>query len=165
MTRQRTFSSTEITEDQIHTSIFRVLLCNFKEQNDSQVFLPETAESFKQFPATSTTDLISQCLMEMIIMISNEPNPFKNLNQNFDGDNLSMNSFSVSPTQNLSPSPSPVSGCPVPLLPFKSQQFDSPSVVAINYLLESYNRVSSEERVHPKKSSIPPLSDVLQDLR
>ncbi|KAJ8974714.1 hypothetical protein NQ317_000380 [Molorchus minor] len=31
--------------------------------------------------------------------------------------------------------------------------------------MESYNRVSVEERNHPKKSSIPPLSDVLTELR
>lgn len=104
--------------------------------------------------------------MEIMFQIGTGTNPFKKLTQNYDGDNLSMNSFSVSPTQNLSPSPSPVSSCPVPLLPFKNQTVDAtPTLLAMSYLMESYNRVSAEERVHPKKSSIPPLSDVLSDLR
>lgn len=38
-------------------------------------------------------------------------------------------------------------------------------MLALAYLTDSYSRVALEERNHPKKSSIPPLSDVLSDLR
>lgn len=37
--------------------------------------------------------------------------------------------------------------------------------LALNYLMDCYSRVSVEERNHPKRSSIPPLSDLLTDLR
>lgn len=164
MSRQRTFSATEMSEEQLHASIFRVLMCNFKEPSENFVYLPETAKSFKENPFTSLTDLISQSLMEVLCMISIGNNPFQHLLPP-ENDNHSLNSFSISPTQNLSPSPSPVLNCPVPLLPFKNAENDSNQIIAMNYLMESYNRVSSEERIHPKKSSVPPLSDVLSDLR
>lgn len=95
-------------------------------------------------------------------------NPFKNLtNPNLDlCDVCSLGSNSASP-QNLSPSPSPVGTCPIPLLTMKNPEITTqePIVLAINFLMDSYNRVSVEERNQPKKSSIPPLSEVLSELR
>lgn len=125
---------------------------------------------FRENISFSTTDLISQSLMEILFQIFSGNNPFKNLLQNNSdqGDTSSVNSFSISPTQNLSPSPSPVLNCPVPTLPLISTECSSevtPQATALNYLLECYARVAVEERNHPKKSSIPPLSDVLSDLR
>lgn len=79
-------------------------------------------------------------------------------------DTSSVSSFSVSPT-NLSPSPSPVSSCPVPVLLTKYTDGDTPQKLALNYLMDCYARVAAEERNHPKKSSIPPLSDLLTELR
>lgn len=40
-----------------------------------------------------------------------------------------------------------------------------PLVLAVNFLMDSYNRVSTEERNEPKRCSIPPLNDVLSELR
>lgn len=40
-----------------------------------------------------------------------------------------------------------------------------PSARAVTYLLRCYMNVTTEERQHPKKSSLPPLSGVLLDLR
>lgn len=94
-------------------------------------------------------------------------NPFKNLtNSNLEiYDVGSLDSNSASP-QNLSPSPSPVGTCPIPLLTMKNAETtQEPLVVAINFLMDSYNRVSIEERNEPKKCSISPLSDVLSELR
>lgn len=95
-------------------------------------------------------------------------NTFKNLthadSKGFDVGSLGSNS--VSP-QNLSPLSSPVNTCPIPLLTMKNPEVtvrDS-LVLAINFLMDSYNRVSVEERNQPKRSSIPPLSDVLTELR
>ncbi|KAK9693335.1 Ubiquitin elongating factor core [Popillia japonica] len=144
VTRHRTTSSTEISEEQLHASISRVLLCSFNQNNENFVFLPQVADMLKN-TGCSTSDVISQCLMEALFEISTGSNPFKELAQNPEQtDNISLSSFSVSPTQNLSPSPSPI---------------------ALNYLMDCYSRVAVEERNHPKKSSIPPLSDVLSDLR
>lgn len=41
----------------------------------------------------------------------------------------------------------------------------NPQNIALVYLTDCYSRVAVEERNHPKKSSIPPLSDVLANLR
>lgn len=102
--------------------------------------------------------------MEILFEFANGTNPFNGLLG--DNDTSSLNSFSVSPTQNLSPSPSPVNTCPVPLLPMRGVETSgNPQGAALNYLLECYARVAVEERNHPKRSSIPPLSDLLSDIR
>lgn len=78
----------------------------------------------------------------------------------------SLGSNSASP-QNLSPSPSPVGTCPIPVLTMKNPELTTqqPLVLAINFLMDSYNRVGLEERNQPKRSSVPPLSDLLSELR
>ncbi|KRT81780.1 hypothetical protein AMK59_5523 [Oryctes borbonicus] len=168
ITRNRTTSSTEISEEQLHASISRVLLCSFTQPNENFVFLAQVADGLKH-TGSSISDIISQCLMEALVQIATGRNPFKDLVQTPEQtDNISLSSFSVSPTQNLSPSPSPIGSCPVPLLPMKISGTNnelSPQIIALNYLMDCYSRVAIEERNHPKKSSIPPLSDVLSDLR
>lgn len=145
-----------------------MLLCSFNQPNENYVFLPQVADTVKN-TGTTTSDITSQCLMAALFEITSGNNPFKDLVQNPDQmDNISLNSFSVSPTQNLSPSPSPIGSCPVPLLPMKTSEVNNdfpPQIVALNYLMDCYSRVAVEERNHPKKSSIPPLSEVLSDLR
>lgn len=164
--RQRTVSSSsEITEEQLHATISRVLQCSFKEPSDRYIYLPQVAEFFKQLPTTSLQDITSQCFMEILFEFANGSNPFSGLLLGENNDTSSLNSFSVSPTQNLSPSPSPVNTCPIPLLPLKGMETNNPQSVALNYLLECYARVAVEERNHPKRSSIPPLSDLLSDIR
>lgn len=119
---------------------------------------------FKEI-APSLTDLISQCLMEVLFEISNGANPLPVPDQNDMTDTCSVNSFSVSPSQNLSPSPSPVTPSPVATWSVKITGAESTQQRAFQYLLDCYGRVAVEERNHPKKSSIPPLSDLLIDLR
>lgn len=163
--RQRTVSSSsEITEEHLHATISRVLQCSFKEPSDRYIYLPQIAESFKNTSTMSIQDIISQCFMEILFEFANGNNPFNGLLGD-SNDTSSLNSFSVSPTQNLSPSPSPVNTCPVPLLPLKGIETNNPQGAALNYLLECYARVALEERNHPKRSSIPPLSDLLSDIR
>lgn len=153
-----------MTEEQhLHTTISRVLQCSFREPaQDKYLHLPQVGDALRQTPTMSTQDLISQCLMEVLFEIANGSNPFSGLLGENDTSS-SVNSFSTSPTQNLSPSPSPVSACPVPLLPLK--EASGPREVALGYLLECYARVAVEERNHPKRSSVPPLSDLLSDIR
>lgn len=161
ISRHRTSSSsTEITEEQVHAAIERVLCINWKEKNDHSVFVPETSESFKEAPITSD-NLISQAIMEVLSQIATGNNPLKNLVINTESDNASLNSVTLSPSQ--SPVVSPVN-CPNTSVAICASS-NSPQSLAINYLTESYSRVAVEERNHPKKSSIPPLSEVLADLR
>ncbi|KAJ8932414.1 hypothetical protein NQ314_014671 [Rhamnusium bicolor] len=167
--RQRTTSSsTELSEEQLQSSVARVLHSTFKQPSECRLYLTETAEQLKQ-NHMSIRDLTSNAIMEVLSLIAKGNNPFKNLQQaNTDMcDTASVGSFSTSPTQNFSPSPSPVGACPIPLLTMKNteENNETPLTLAINFLMESYNRVSVEERNHPKKSSIPPLSEVLTELR
>lgn len=177
LARQRTSSSsTEITEEQLHTAIFRVLGASWKKESSHQetafIYLPETAENFleQQQNTTSTNtsclqDLISQALMEILLQIANGLTPKRCIAAFEQSDNISLSS--TSPTQ--SPLTSPIDLCPTPNFtpPNNNEQSQNQTTqaVAIYYLTDCYGRVSVEERNHPKKSSIPPLSDVLYDLR
>lgn len=158
--RQRTSSSvTEITEEQLQATVLRILYCTFDNASGSRIYLPHTADDLKTNTSLSIRDIISNALMEVVVQISKGNNPFKDLMQSNDAaDTSSINS--------LSPSPSPSHSCPIPTLPTKRVEVsDSPLNHALNYLMECYNRVSVEERNHPKRSSIPPLSDVLTEIR
>ncbi|KAJ8943288.1 hypothetical protein NQ318_017306 [Aromia moschata] len=168
--RQRTTSSsTEMTEEQLHATVARVLRSTFKQPADGRLYLPETAEQLRRDPHATARDVASSAIMEVLARIAGGGDPFKDLNQQpADAcDTSSVGSFSASPTQTFSPSPSPVGACPIPLLTMRGAEDtkDTPLILAANFLMDSYNRVSVEERNHPKKSSIPPLSDVLTELR
>lgn len=119
-------------------------------------------------------------------MIKKGNDPFANItpvNQDIT-DTYSVHSGSVSPVQS-SPSSSEMQ-CPVPALIMREKiENETPIKLAINFLMDSYNRVAQEERNHPKRysqdsvqccnspfyliiccrSSIPPLSDVLIEVR
>jgi ubiquitin conjugation factor E4 B len=160
--RQRTSSSlTEITEEQLQSTVLRILHSTLEKPSESRMYLPQTGEELKSNPSTSIRDVVSNALMEVIVQISKGNNPFKDLIQgNSDAaDTSSINS--------LSPSPSPSHGCPIPTLPVKrvDASNDGPMNLALNYLMDCYNRVGVEERNQPKRSSIPPLSDALTEVR
>ncbi|XP_018324068.1 ubiquitin conjugation factor E4 B isoform X2 [Agrilus planipennis] len=165
--RQRTTSSSvEMSEEQIHSTLSRLLSCTFKESSETFTHLPETADLFKEVPNISVTALTSNSIMEMLQQIASGVNPFKKTD--LQDDSSCLNSLSVSPTQNLSPASSPVLNCPIPFLSFKSNELNNeiPSLkLALHYLMISYAKVGVEERNNPKRSSIPPLSDILSDLR
>lgn len=145
--RQRTSSSsTEITEEQVYSAISRVLCINWKEKNSQSIHIPETAESIRENPQVPFEDLISQSIIEVLTQIAIGTNPLKNIV-------TEDNSLNSSPTQ------SPSNDLP------SVQVSESPQNIALLYLTESYSRVALEERNNPKRSSIPPLSDVLADLR
>lgn len=165
--RQRTTSSsTELTVEQLQETLARILLSSFTKPSPSRLFLPQTAEHLKENPHLSIRDLTSCAVMEILDLIAKGGNPFKNIVvQNHDiTDTYSLHSGSVSPAQS-SPSTSDMQ-CPIPALIMKDTGSDeTPITVAISFLMESYNRVAQEERNHPKRSSIPPLSDVLTEVR
>ncbi|XP_044253730.1 ubiquitin conjugation factor E4 B [Tribolium madens] len=159
--RQRTSSSvTEITEEQVLATVLRILHSTLEQPSESCIYLPQTGIDIKTHPQTSIRDIISNAVMEIVVQISQGNNPFKDLVQiNDTADTSSINS--------LSPSPSPShTSCPIPTLPIKRVEVsETPLNLALNYLMDCYNRVSVEERNHPKRSSIPPLSDILTEIR
>ncbi|XP_017783423.1 PREDICTED: ubiquitin conjugation factor E4 B isoform X1 [Nicrophorus vespilloides] len=152
--RQRTSSSTEMTEEQLMNAIARVLLCSFKEADP--LYLPQTAEALKDKSTTVYADIISQSVTEVIFRIM-EGNA-----QNLQSDlEYETNASPGNTVSSSSSSPIDTRGelvkSTVGDLETKSQAF--------NYLMECYVRVNVEERNHPKKSSIPPYSELLSDLR
>ncbi|KAG5868688.1 hypothetical protein JTB14_031634 [Gonioctena quinquepunctata] len=167
--RQRTTScSKELTKEQLRSSVARVLHSTFKEPSETRLYLPETTAQLEENSDMSLRDVISSAIMEILSLIVNGGNPFKDLVQTSSDiyETASVGSFSASP-QNISPSPSPAGSCPIPLLTMKTieETNQSPATIAMNFLMDTYNRVGVEERNHPKRSSIPPLSDLLTELR
>ncbi|XP_046429762.1 ubiquitin conjugation factor E4 B [Neodiprion fabricii] len=156
-----TSSSTEVTVDQIHTVVSRVLCVSWKESTEGAIFLPQTAANALEHELSDVTDIANQALMEVLCMFSRGEDPLKEITSDASSDREG------SPSSQASPLLSPVvtlPSCPVPTLPLptagKSQQPKS-----LIYLFECYSRVAVEERNHPKRCSTPPLSEVLATLR
>lgn len=151
--RQRTTSSsTELTVEQLQESVARILQVSFTKSTPTRVFLPQTAENLKETPHLTIRDLTSTAIMEVLSLVKKGLNPFKDItpvNQDM-SDTFSLHSGSVSPVQS-SPSTSDMQ-CPVPALVMKEKlENESPINLAMNFLMESYNRVAQEERNHPKR--------------
>ncbi|XP_057653177.1 ubiquitin conjugation factor E4 B [Diorhabda carinulata] len=159
--------STELTLQQLHSSVARVLLSTFKNTSETRLYLPETAKILQETPNISVRDLTSNAIMEILYKIVKEENPFQALSQTTSDmcETGSLGSFSASPS-NLSPSSSSptAESYPMPVLTLNKGTQNSVTV-AINFLMDCYNRVSVEERNNPKRSSIPPMSDILTELR
>ncbi|KAK3929272.1 Ubiquitin conjugation factor E4 B [Frankliniella fusca] len=152
--RQRTVSSSaEVTEDIVLSTISRVLCVSWTDRSEATVFLPHTADVLKEArqedPAmpVNVQDLVSQALMEVLDQFANGENPL---------------------TYDRPESPVPMSSKEQP--PETKEQ--SPLHIVqkkasngLNYLLDCYARVAVEERNQPKRSSTPPLKEVLADIR
>ncbi|XP_046824698.1 ubiquitin conjugation factor E4 B [Vespa velutina] len=156
-----TSSSTEVTTDQIHIVISRVLCVSWKESLEGTILLPEMAAYALIHKLTDVTDIINQAIMEVLYMFSRGEDPLKEITSEMSSDRED------SPNSQASPLLSPVMTVPsyqLPTLPLPagSKSLQPKSLI---YLLDSYSRVAIEERNHPKRSSIPPLSDVLSTLR
>ncbi|CAG9857038.1 unnamed protein product [Phyllotreta striolata] len=160
--------STEITLQQLQSCVARVLHVSYTEASDGGLYLPETAEVLRDNPSMSVRDLTSNSLMEVMFKFARGENPFKNVPRPA-LDAYDATSLGSSPA-NLSPSSSPMAeGCPIPLLTLKNSNNNNAEhnndTLAINYLMDSYNRVSVEVRNNPKKLSVPLMCDILTELR
>jgi len=114
------------------------------------------------------SDLICQILMETAgILVDKYPaNPYASLRQQED------ELFSCSPMKMSGTSPatiSPLASSMPPTRAFHTSERFKPTSCAesnvIAYLLDCYESVANEERVAPKRSSTPPLSEALADIR
>ncbi|XP_068966391.1 ubiquitin conjugation factor E4 B [Bombus flavifrons] len=149
-----TSSSTEVTTEQIHAVISRVLRISWKEPAEGCIFLPQTAAYALSTKLVDATEIINQALMEVLCMFMRDEDPLKEINIDTSSDRED------SPNSQTSPLQSPVTTFCRCDICCKSSQPKS-----LIYLLDCYSRVAIEERNHPKKSSTPPLSDVLAVLR
>nr|CAD7392943.1 unnamed protein product [Timema cristinae] len=185
--RNRTFSSsTEVTEEHVVSGVIRVLGVSWLQRAEGVFFLPETAAAYRaaleegaysldvqvvsrlyQEPVLFIPlyqDLVSQALMEVLALFKRGENPMTDIAPVLPcpaGGNL--DSPGVSPTP-----ASPVVTLPhEPLMVPALQQPQDAYTLSLSYLVNCYSRVTVEERNHPKvwRSSIPPLSDILSDIR
>ncbi|KAK9507640.1 hypothetical protein O3M35_007452 [Rhynocoris fuscipes] len=147
-----TSTSSEVPEEFLQGVVARVLCVSWTEQSESTIYLPQTAavvaERQREGVPNDLQDLISQCLMEVTCQIASGENPLPS-------PVLCSSPADEGPTaMELQPAPPP----PTPQPP-------SHASTTLTYLTECYSRVAVEERNHPKKSSVKPLSTVLAELR
>lgn len=144
-----TSSSNDVTEEQLHNTIARVLCVSWTQQTDSAIFLAETAAGIHQrrqenAPSVEFQDLISQSLMEAMCQIASGENPLPSP--------LTCSTPDGTATETMEEA---TESSPTPSL----------ATTGLAYLTECYSRVAVEERNQPKRSSMPPLSSVLAELR
>ncbi|XP_046673336.1 ubiquitin conjugation factor E4 B isoform X1 [Homalodisca vitripennis] len=156
VTQNRTSSTSDSTEDQVQATISRVLCVSWSQgnQSDSSIFLPETAAGMSQRKqegdgTPDTQDLISQSLMEVMCQIASGENPMPSPLTCSTPDDSNENIAEASSSQNNT------STVPPPSL----------ATTGLTYLTDTYARVANEERNNPKRSSMPPLKEVLAEVR
>ncbi|XP_002737351.1 ubiquitin conjugation factor E4 B [Saccoglossus kowalevskii] len=160
----------EVTEDQLVTTVCRIFRTSWKEKGRDLIFLPQLSQEFQQDPQQvyiDLKDLINQILIEVLTNHCRGENRLPSLTADGLQPRLSTSNnkgYSPSPPSfSLSvPSPSSTAG------DSGSERFnieDCKETEMLNYLMECFDRVSMEERNTPKKSSQPPLSSVLNDIR
>ncbi|KAG7198729.1 hypothetical protein KM043_001720 [Ampulex compressa] len=156
-----TSSSTEVTTEQVHSVVSRVLCVSWKESTEGTIYLPQASVHITTQKVSDVVDIVDQALTEVLNMFARDEDPLKEIATDMSSDRED------SPNSQASPLLSPVVTLPtyqLPTLPLpvgcKSSQPKS-----LVYLMDCYSRVAIEERNHPKRSSVPPLSDVLAVLR
>ena len=133
------------------------MLCvSWKESTEGFIFLPETAKSVQAKKQIDASDIINEALVEVLYMFSRGEDPLKEITMDV---SLDLEESPNSQTSPLSPIMT-LPTCPLPLITSDKSQPKS-----LTYLMDSYTRIAIEERNHPKRSSIPPLSEVLAILR
>lgn len=143
--------------DQVHAVISRVLCISWKETIEGFIFLPDTAKTVQEQKQMDSSDIISEALMEVLYMFSRDEDPLKEITMDVSLD------LEDSPNSQTSPLLSPIMSLPTSPLPLLFSEKYQPK--SLTYLMDCYTRVAIEERNHPKRSSIPPLSEVLAILR
>ncbi|VVC87251.1 unnamed protein product [Leptidea sinapis] len=168
--RSRTISSTEMTEEQLRSIIANILQTSWSEECTGGTFAPSVAASLLDNPNISLEELASQAIMDVIGQISDGSDPLnykplvavltrdsmKELSEENDDDPLAKDPSTIKPEVEEGE-------CPKPSLPLPK---DIPSQsLAVSYLAKFYYNINIYERDYPKKSSEPPLSDLLLNLR
>ncbi|XP_074108795.1 ubiquitination factor E4B [Cotesia typhae] len=158
-----TSSSADVSTDQIHNTISRVLRVSWKQPTEQTIFLPSLSANSSQDRAIPHTDLVNESLMEVLQMFANNEDPLKDITSDIlsDGeDSPIQTSPMISPGAITSLEPSTTVALP---LMVTNENKNHPR--SLFYLFECYSRAAVEERNNPKRSSVPPISEVLISLR
>ncbi|BES87556.1 factor E4 [Nesidiocoris tenuis] len=159
--RIRTISTgSEVSEEFLQSMVGRILCVSWSEQSESTIFLPETAavisERLKDNQPTDLKDLISQCLMEVMCQIASNQNPLPEP----EIVPPQQEQQEEPPQDGAVPSSSTNESKPAPRLTPQSHASKT-----LTYLTDCYSRCAVEERCHPKKSSVKPMSTLLSEIR
>ncbi|XP_061379207.1 ubiquitin conjugation factor E4 B [Danaus plexippus] len=167
--RSRTVSCTELTEEQLRNIVAKILQVSWSDDSAGGIFVPSVAASLLDNPKLGLEEIASEALMDTLCQIIDGNDPLnqkliaitettKRLSEDCgDGDDL-LTSGHLGSEADASKS-----DCPTPSLPIQKPM---PSQgLAVSYILKFYNNINLYERDHPKKSSEPPLSDLLQSFR
>lgn len=131
------------------------------------IFVPSVAASLLDNPKLNLEELASEALMDVITQIIDGLDPLnqkliaitettKRLSEDC-GDDVLTSGHLGSETD------TDKADCPTPSLPIPKNV--PTQALAVSYILKFYSNINIYEREHPKKSSEPPLSDLLQSLR
>lgn len=165
--RSRTVSCTELTEEQLRNIVAKILQVSWSEDSAGGIFVPSVAASLLDNPKLSLDELASEALMDVITQIADGSDP---LNQKL----IAITETTKRPSEDCgddmltsgplgSETEVDKSDCPAPSLPLPKTI--PTQGLAVSYIVRFYTNINSYEREHSKKSSEPPLSDLLQSLR
>lgn len=164
--RSRTVSCTELTEEQLRSIVAKILQVSWSEDSEGGIFVPSVAAALLDNPKLSLEELASQALMDVITQIADGSDPLNQKliaisettkKQVLDGDEMLISGQLGAETD------SDKAECPTPSLPLRKTI--PTQGLAVSYIVRFYTNINSYEREYPKKSSEPPLSDLLQSLR
>ncbi|XP_039756044.1 ubiquitin conjugation factor E4 B [Pararge aegeria] len=164
--RSRTVSCTELTEEQLRNIVAKILQVSWSDESAGGIFVPSIAISLLDNPKLSLEELASEALMDVLTQLLDKSDPLnqkliavteitKRLSEDC-GDDLTTGHL-------LSETDPDKADCPTPSLPIPKTI--PAQGLAVSYILKFYNNINIYEREHSKKSSEPPLSDLLQSLR
>ncbi|KAJ0174521.1 hypothetical protein K1T71_009629 [Dendrolimus kikuchii] len=164
--RSRTISCTEFSEDQLRHIVAKILQVSWSEDSAGGIFVPSVAAALLDNPKLTLQELTSEALMDVITQIADGADP---LNQKLIAISETSKRLSEDSSDDLTSGPlgsesdPDKSDCPTPSLPIPKTI--PTQGLAVSYILRFYNNINLYEREHTKKSSEPPLSDLLQSLR
>ncbi|KAK7084333.1 Ubiquitin conjugation factor E4 B [Halocaridina rubra] len=144
--RHRSVSTSEVTDEQVWTILSSLLQASWQGNENICPVTAQVTAGVKKFEATS------QVLMEIS-------------NRLCSGESIEglIDTKCVSDSPELSASPTGSTGSSD--LSELTKQIVCFETTALQYLLQTYARVNSEEKTHPKRSSSPPILTVLEDVR
>ncbi|XP_052213480.1 ubiquitin conjugation factor E4 B-like isoform X2 [Dreissena polymorpha] len=160
--RRDTSIGCEASEDQLISSICRVFQVSYTEPCPPTIHLAELQHAL-QPEGADKKELINQTVMEVLLKIrDSQKNPVLD---------LKALTPDVSPIKQYGASP--LSSSPMVLSPDQPRREVSSRVQPghckeaqmFTYLLDCYERVAGEERLAPKRASVPPMSEMLASAR
>lgn len=165
--RSRTVSCTELTEEQLRSIVAKILQVSWSEDSAGGIFVPSVAASLLDNPKLSLEELASEALIDVITQIADGSDP---LNQKL----IAITETTKRPSDECgddmltcgpigSETEADKADCPAPSLPLPKTI--PTQGLAVSYIIRFYSNINSYEREYSKKSSEPPLSDLLQSLR